>query len=56
MLEELAFGFPILSLVLFFPLLGAMILWLLEDEDLIKNAALGISVLELILAGMVLYY
>lgn len=56
MLEELSFGFPILSLVLFFPLLGAMVLWLLEDEDLIKNAALGISVLELFLAGLVLFH
>jgi NADH-quinone oxidoreductase subunit M len=54
MLEELTFGFPILSLLLFFPLLGAILLWLLEDEDLIKIAALGISLLELILAGVVL--
>ncbi len=54
MLEELTFGFPILSLLLFFPLVGAMLLWLLDDEDLIKNAAVGISALELILAGIVL--
>lgn len=54
MLEELTFGVPVLSLLLFFPLLGAVLLWLLEDEDLIKNAALGISVLELFLACMVL--
>ncbi|MGH7231694.1 MAG: proton-conducting transporter membrane subunit, partial [Nitrospiraceae bacterium] len=53
MLEEMTFGFPILSLLLFFPLVGAMLLWLLDDEDLIKNAALGISALELILAGIV---
>ena len=53
MLEELTFGFPILSLLLFFPLVGAMLLWLLDDEDLLKNAALGISVIELILAGIV---
>jgi NADH-quinone oxidoreductase subunit M len=53
MLEELTFGFPVLTLLLFFPLVGAMLLWLLEDEDLIKNAALGVSVLELILAGIV---
>lgn len=54
MLEELTFGFPILSLLLFFPLVGATLLWLLEGEDLIKNAALGISVLELILSGVML--
>ncbi|WP_447978943.1 complex I subunit 4 family protein [Candidatus Nitrospira bockiana] len=56
MLEEFTFGFPILSLVLFFPLVGAMLLWLLEDEDLIKNAALGISVLELVLTCLVLFH
>jgi NADH-quinone oxidoreductase subunit M len=54
MLEELTFGFPVLSFLLFMPLLGAVLLWLLDDEDLIKNAALGISVLELILAGIML--
>ena len=56
MLDELTFGFPVLSLVLFFPLIGALILWLLEDEDLIKNAALGIGALELVLAGNVLFH
>ena len=43
MLDELTFGFPLLSLLLFFPLVGAMILWLIEDEDLLKSSALGIS-------------
>jgi len=56
MLDELTFGFPILSLLLFFPLVGAMILWLIEDEDLLKSSALGISVLELVVAGLVLYH
>src|ERR1044071_4934147 len=56
MLDELTFGFPLLSFVLFFPLVGALIIWLLEDEDLIKNAALGIAVLELVLAGNVLVH
>ena len=55
MLDELTFGFPILSF-LFFPLVGAMILWLIEDEDLLKSSALGISVLELVVAGLVLYH
>ena len=54
MLEELTFGFPILLAPAVFPLVGAMLLWLLDDEDLIKNAAVGISALELILAGIVL--
>jgi len=35
---------------------GAMILWLIEDEDLLKSSALGISVLELVVAGLVLYH
>jgi NADH-quinone oxidoreductase subunit M len=56
MLDELTFGFPILSLLLFFPLLGAMVLWLIQDEDLLKSSSLGIAVLELILAGMVLFH
>ncbi|MBI4400999.1 MAG: NADH-quinone oxidoreductase subunit M [Nitrospirae bacterium] len=54
MLEELTFGFPILSLLLFLPLMGAMVLWLLEEDDLIKNAALAVSGAELILALVVL--
>lgn len=56
MLDELTFGFPILSLLIFFPLVGTMILWLIEDEDLLKSSALGISVLELIVSGIVLYH
>jgi NADH-quinone oxidoreductase subunit M len=56
MLDELTFGFPILSLLLFFPLLGAMILWLIQDEDLLKSSALGIAVLELVLAGLVIFH
>jgi NADH-quinone oxidoreductase subunit M len=54
MLQELTFGFPILSLILFLPLLGAILLALIEEEDLIKNAALGISLLELVLTVVVL--
>lgn len=54
MLEELTFGFPILSLILFFPLLGAVLLWLLDDDDLIKNASLALAGLELLLAVVAL--
>lgn len=54
MLQELTFGFPILSLILFLPFLGAILLALLEEEDLIKNAALGIALLELVLTVIVL--
>src|SRR5581483_7928491 len=54
MLQELTFGFPILSLLLFFPALGAILLWLIEDEDLVKQTAVGIAALELIMAIVVL--
>ncbi|TAJ24534.1 MAG: NADH-quinone oxidoreductase subunit M [Nitrospirae bacterium] len=54
MLEELTFGFPILSMLLFFPLVGGLILCLLDDDDLIKNAALAVAGLELVLAIVVL--
>lgn len=54
MFEELTFGIPILSMLLFFPLLGAIVLWLLDDDDLIKNAALAVAGLELVLACIVL--
>ncbi|MDE3242433.1 MAG: NADH-quinone oxidoreductase subunit M [Nitrospirota bacterium] len=54
MLQELTFGFPILSLILFLPLLGAILIALLKEEDLIKNAAMGVSLLELVLAVIVL--
>lgn len=54
MLEEFAFGFPILSYLLFLPLVGAAVLWLIEDEDLVKTGALGVALLELVLAIVVL--
>lgn len=54
MLEEFSFGFPILSYLIFLPLVGAAILWLIEDEDLVKTTALGISLVELALTILVL--
>jgi len=54
MLEELRFGFPILSVLMFLPLLGALLLWVLKDVDLIKKSALGICVLELGLSALLL--
>jgi NADH-quinone oxidoreductase subunit M len=54
MLEELTFGFPILSQLLFLPLAGALVLWLLEEEDLIKNATLAVAAVELFLAMILL--
>ena len=54
MLEELEFGFPILSMLLFLPLLGAIGLWTQRDTELIKKAALGVALFELALAALVL--
>ncbi len=54
MLEELQFGFPILSMLLFLPFVGALILWPLKDVDLLKKSALGIVVLELVLSVLLL--
>jgi NADH-quinone oxidoreductase subunit M len=54
MLEELEFGFPILSILLFLPLLGAIGLWTQRDTALIKKSALGIAVFELLLAVFLL--
>jgi NADH-quinone oxidoreductase subunit M len=51
--EELTFGFPILSLLILLPLLGALVISLLEDEDLINNAALAVSLVELVLAAII---
>src|SRR2546430_13337496 len=54
MFEELTFGFPILSQLLFLPLAGALVLWLLEEEDLIKNGRLAVAAVELCLAMILL--
>ena len=54
MQEELTFGFPILSVLIFLPLLGAILLWGQRDQDLLKKSALGIAVLELALSALLL--
>jgi NADH-quinone oxidoreductase subunit M len=54
MLEELSSTFPILSCLLFFPLVGAAVLWLFDDEDMIRTSALTIALVELALAIFVL--
>ncbi|HEY6084644.1 MAG TPA: NADH-quinone oxidoreductase subunit M [Nitrospira sp.] len=54
MLEELSSTFPILSCILFFPLVGAAVLWLFDDEDMVRTSALTISLVELALAIFVL--
>lgn len=54
MLEELTAGFPILSCILFLPVVGATILWMIEDEDTVRSATLTIALVELALSIFVL--
>lgn len=55
MTEELQIGFPILSVLLLLPLAGALVMWVLQDEDLIKNTALGVSIIEFVLSAVMLF-
>jgi NADH-quinone oxidoreductase subunit M len=54
MLEQLDSTFPILTCLLFFPLVGAAVLWLFDDEDMVRTSALTITLVELALAVFVL--
>jgi NADH-quinone oxidoreductase subunit M len=54
MLEELASAFPILSCILFLPVAGATVLWLFDDEDMVRTAALTIALVEFALSLFVL--
>src|SRR5215831_17025799 len=56
MLEELVSAFPILSCILFLPVAGAAVLWLFDDEDLIRTWALGFVLVEFALSLFVLLY
>jgi NADH-quinone oxidoreductase subunit M len=47
MLEQLDSTFPILTCLLFFPLVGAAVLWLFDDEDTVRAWALGFASMEL---------
>ena len=54
MIEELASTFPILTCILFLPVIGAVVLWLFDDEDMVRTSALTIALLELALCVFVL--
>ena len=54
MLEELQFGFPILTFLTFFPFVGALIIWAVKDVDLIKKSALGVAVIEFFVSALLL--
>jgi len=51
-------GFPIISLVIFFPILGTLLLMLIEKErkDILRGAALVIAVIEFIISLPLLFY
>jgi len=53
MMQELTYAFPILSWLVFLPLIGALIIWVLQDEDLIRKAALGVALFEVALTAVV---
>lgn len=55
MQEELHFGFPILSFLTFFPLLGALAIWALHDRDLMRKAAFGFAGVEMLVASFMLF-
>src|SRR5574339_949737 len=54
MLEQLDSTFPILTCLLFFPLIGAAVLWLFDDEDMVRTSALTVALVELAMAVFVL--
>src|SRR5207247_9994850 len=50
-------GFPILTVLIFLPLFGAVIIWLFQkDEDLIRKSAVAIAGLELFISVLLLKY
>ena len=60
MLEEIFFptqiGFPILSVLVFLPLLGAMLVWMMKsDELLIRIAGIAITSMEFLLTVWLLF-
>ncbi|RMH08080.1 MAG: NADH-quinone oxidoreductase subunit M [Nitrospirae bacterium] len=54
MLEELQFGFPLLSVLVFLPFAGAIAVWVQRDSDLMRKTTLGVAIVELILAALLL--
>ena len=49
-------GFPILTILTFLPIVGAVVLWLFQkDEDLIRKSALAVAGLELFIAVLLMW-
>jgi NADH-quinone oxidoreductase subunit M len=50
-------GFPILTILTFLPLAGAMVIWLFqEDEDLIRKSAFAVAGLEFFIAVLLMWH
>ena len=50
-------GFPVLTVLIFLPLAGAVVIWLFqEDEDLIRKFALGVAGLEFFVSALLLWH
>jgi len=50
-------GFPILTVLTFLPLVGAVAIWLFQkDEDLMRKSAMAVAGLELFIAVLLLWY
>ncbi len=50
-------GFPILTVLTFLPLAGAVVIWLFqEDEDLIRKSALAVAGLEFFISALLLWH
>ena len=49
-------GVPILSVLIFLPLVGAVVIWLFQkDEDLIRKSALAVAGLEFFISALLLW-
>src|SRR5207247_3585985 len=49
-------GFPILTVLTFLPLAGAVVIWLFQkDEDLIRKSALAVAGLELFISVLLMW-
>lgn len=49
-------GFPILTILTFLPIVGAVVLWLFQkDEDLIRKSALAVAGLELFISILLMW-
>ncbi len=48
-------GFPILTLLTFLPIGGAVVIWMFRDEDFIRKWAMGFAVMELFISILLMW-